>query len=314
MTSGTGLAQRVERVRRFNRFYTRQIGLLNQGLLRSPFSLTEVRLLYELAHRAEPTASELGQVLGLDPGYLSRLLRNFRKRGLIASKPSEADGRQTLLRLTAAGAKAFAGLDARSHQEIGALIRHLSSAEQHRLLAAMDAVALLLGDRPEREEVAKAPYLLRPHQPGDMGWVVHRHGVLYHHEYGWDERFEALVAGIVAEFIQQYDPKRERCWIAKRDAEIVGSVFLVSQSRTVARLRLLLVEPSARGLGIGKRLVRECTRFARQAGYRKITLWTNSLLHAARRIYQQEGYRLVHEEPHDKFGKNLVGQTWELQL
>jgi DNA-binding MarR family transcriptional regulator/N-acetylglutamate synthase-like GNAT family acetyltransferase len=303
-------SQRVEAVRRFNRFYTQQIGVLQEKLLRSPFSLAEARVLYELAHHEKITAVELSKKLGLDAGYLSRILRGFQKRRLIDKKPSETDRRQSLLRLTEQGRQAAASLNAASHSEIEAMLSSLSAEEQKRLLAAMRTIEEVLGPRPEH----KAAYLLRPHQPGDMGWVVHRHGVLYAQEYGWDERFEALVAEIVARFIQRYDPKRERCWIAEKDGENVGCVFLVKQSPTVARLRLLLVEPKARGLGIGARLVSECVRFARRAGYRKITLWTNSVLHAARHIYEKAGFRLVREEPHHSFGHDLIGETWELKL
>jgi DNA-binding MarR family transcriptional regulator/GNAT superfamily N-acetyltransferase len=302
--------RRVGAVRRFNRFWTRQIGVLQDGYLESPFSLTEVRVLYEFAHREETTASELSKELGLDAGYLSRILRGFEERGLIGKKSSEADGRRSILWLTEQGREAFATLDTRSHDEVGVMLGDLSPAEQGRLVEAMRTIEGLLSDQPE----LKVPYLLRPHQPGDMGWIVHRHGVLYAREYGWDERFEALIAEIVAEFIQQYDPKRERCWIAERDGEIVGSVFLVKQSEEVGKLRLLLVEPSARGLGIGRRLVLVCVRFAKQAGYGKITLWTNDVLRAARRIYEEAGFRIVHEEPHHSFGHDLVGQTWELEL
>jgi DNA-binding MarR family transcriptional regulator/N-acetylglutamate synthase-like GNAT family acetyltransferase len=302
--------RRVGAVRRFNRFWTRQIGVLRGGYLESSFSLTEVRVLYELAHREETTASELGEELGLDAGYLSRVLRDFEKHGMIHRRPSEADGRRRLLRLTERGREAFAPLDARSRNDIGAMLGSLSVAEQERLVGAMRTIEELLGARPG----PAVPYLLRPHWPGDMGWVVHRHGVLYAREYGWDERFEALVAEIVAKFIQQYDPRREHCWIAERDDEIVGCVFLVRESEEIAKLRLLLVEPKARGLGIGSRLVEECIRFARQAGYRKVTLWTNDVLSSARRIYEAMGFRLIHEEPHHSFGHDLVGQTWELML
>ncbi len=307
----TDLDRRVTAMRRFNRFYTRQIGVLQEGLLGSPFSLTEVRVLYELAHREKPTATDLAKALGLDAGYLSRILRGFQRRGLIEKTPSQADGRETLLSLTKKGQRTFAPLDARSSAEIRALVGRLSPDGQTRLVEAMRTIESLLGGAdPEHQ----TPFLLRPHQPGDMGWVVHRHGVLYAQEYGWDERFEALVAEIVARFIQNFDPKRERCWIAERDGEIVGSVFLVKQSNTVAKLRLLLVEPKARGLGLGGRLVSECGRFARQAGYRKIVLWTNSVLRAARHIYEAAGYRLTHEERHHSFGHDLVGETWELDL
>ena len=302
--------RRVGDVRHFNRFWTRQIGVLREEYLESPFSLTEVRVLYELAHGEETTASELGEELGLDAGYLSRILRGFEKHGLIHKRPSEADGRRRLLRLTDRGREAFAPLDARSRSEIGAMLGGMSITGQERLVGAMRAIERLLSARPE----PVVPYVLRPHQPGDMGWVVHRHGVLYAREYGWDERFEALVAEIVAKFIQQYDPSVERCWIAERDGEIVGCVFLVGESEEIAKLRLLLVEPEARGLGIGSRLVEECIRFARQAGYLKITLWTNDVLNSARRIYGGMGFRLVHEKPHHSFGHDLVGQTWELML
>ncbi|PYQ15323.1 MAG: MarR family transcriptional regulator [Acidobacteria bacterium] len=303
---------RVDVMRRFNRFYTRQIGLLQEGLLRSPFSLTEARVLYEIAHRAAPTASTLGRELGLDGGYLSRILRGFRRGGLVDRRPSPDDGRQGLLSLTRRGRAAFASLDERSRDEVGTMLGRLPASAQRRLIDAMGAIEELLGA--PRPAGPASPYLLRSHQPGDMGWVVHRHGVLYAQEYGWDERFEALVAEIVARFVKKLDPKRERCWMAEMDGEVVGSVFLVKQSRTVARLRLMLVEPRARGMGIGTRLVGECVRFARQAGYGKITLWTNSVLRAARHIYQQAGFRLVHEEKHHSFGHDLVGETWDLKL
>jgi DNA-binding MarR family transcriptional regulator/GNAT superfamily N-acetyltransferase len=306
----TDLSQRVEAVRRFNRFYTQQIGVLQEGLLRSPFSLAEARVVYELAHHEKTTATELGNELHLDAGYLSRILSSFKKRGLVDKQPSKSDGRQSILWLTEQGQEAFAMLNARSHNEIEAMLNELSTEDQRRLVEAMLVIERLLGAQPEH----KVPYLLRPHQPGDMGWVVHRHGVLYTEEYGWDEKFEALVADIVAKFIQNYDPKRERCWIAEKDGENVGSVFLVRQSDAVAKLRLLLVEPKARGLGIGTRLVDECLRFARRAGYRKITLWTNNVLLAARHIYEKAGFRLVHEEPHHSFGHDLIGETWELEL
>ncbi|MCK6628876.1 MAG: helix-turn-helix domain-containing GNAT family N-acetyltransferase [Anaerolineae bacterium] len=306
----TNLQQRVEAVRQFNRFYTRQIGLLQENLLRSPFSLTEARVIYELAQREKPTATELGQELGLDAGYLSRMLRNFSRNGLIDKQPSATDGRQSLLWLTEAGQAAFAALNASSHHQIETMLNELSPAEQNRLVEAMQTIKGLLGAPPEQ----KVPYILRPHRPGDMGWVVQRHGALYAEEYGWNEQFEALVAEIVAQFIQNFDPQRERCWIAEKNGENVGSVFLVKQSERVAKLRLLLVEPKARGLGIGARLVNECIGFARQAGYDKITLWTNNILLAARHIYQEAGFQLVHEEAHHSFGQDLVGETWELVL
>lgn len=305
-----GLEQRVQAVRRFNRFYTQKIGVLEEGHLKSPFSLTEVRVLYELSHRERTTAAELGKELGVDAGYLSRILRGFQKRGLIGKEPSKADGRQSLLRLTAQGRRSFAPLNARASEEIGSLLGQLSEADQNRLVEALRTIEELLGARTEE----RASYVLRTHQVGDMGWIVYRHGVLYAQEYGFDERFEALVAEIAASFLQNFDPKRERCWIAEKDGERVGSVVLVKKSQTVAKLRLLLVEPKARGLGIGVRLVDECVRFARQAGYRKLTLWTNRGLDAARHIYEKAGFQLVHEEPHQIFGEGLIGQTWDLAL
>jgi DNA-binding MarR family transcriptional regulator/N-acetylglutamate synthase-like GNAT family acetyltransferase len=304
------LAQHVESVRSFNRFYTRQIGVLDEHLLKSPFSLAEARIIYELAQHEKATATELGGELGLDAGYLSRMLADFKKRGLIARMPSETDGRQSLLWLTEKGQKAFAQLNAQSHNQIEAMLGRLSPPDQSRLIEAMRTIEGLLGAQPEQ----KVPYIIRPHQPGDMGWITHRHGVLYQEEYGWDEQFEALVSEIVARFIQNYDGKRERCWIAERNGEIVGSVFLVKKLKTVAQLRLLLVEPSARGMGIGKRLVNECVRFARQTGYKKIILWTQSVLGAARHVYQEAGFQLVHEGPHHSFGHDLMEQTWELKL
>jgi DNA-binding MarR family transcriptional regulator/N-acetylglutamate synthase-like GNAT family acetyltransferase len=304
------LPGRVAAVRRFNRFYTRQIGVLQQGLLRSPFSLTEVRVLWELAHRDAPTASELGRDLDLDQGYLSRILRALARRGLITRRRAESDGRQTLLGLSARGRQTFAGLNARSDEEIGGLLGALPPGSQVRLVEAMETIErLLTGPEP-----TAAPWVLRPPRPGDLGWIVHRHGALYAQEYGWDERFEGLVAGVVSEFVRHYDPKGERCWIAERAGRIVGCVFLVRQSKQVAKLRLLLVEPEARGLGIGSRLVAECVGLARALGYRKLILWTNDVLHEARRIYQRAGFRLVEEEPHASFGEGLVGQTWELDL
>lgn len=302
------VAGQVAAVRGFNRFWTRRIGVLAEGYLGSEFSLTQVRVLYELAHREETTASDLIRELGLDAGYLSRILRGFEGRALISRRRSSVDGRRSLLRLTERGRQAFDRLDARSREDIGAMLDELTPEERERAVGAMRGIERVLGARSEQ------PYLLRRHRPGDMGWVVHRHGVLYSREYGWDEQFEALVAEIVAKFIRQYDPERERCWIAERDGEAVGSVFLVRHSEVEARLRLLLVEPSARGLGVGARLVEECVAFARATGYRRISLWTNDVLHAARYIYEGAGFRLTHEEPHHSFGHDLIGQTWELNL
>ncbi len=300
----------VEAVRRFSRFYTRQIGVLNEGLVGSEFSLTEARILYELAHRDAATASDLVKNLGLDPGYLSRILKSFEERGLIRRQPSLSDARQQMMNLTETGEQRFAELNARSRQDMARMLSDLTPRQQKRLIAAMSEIETLLSSEPE----GGVPYILRPHQPGDIGWVIQRHGELYAREYGWDETFEALVAEIAAKFIKEFDPKKERVWIAEKDGENVGCVFLVRHSDEVAQLRLLLVDPKARGLGIGKRLVEECIRFARLKGYKKITLWTNDILTTARHIYEQTGFTLVGEERHHSFGHHLVGQTWELDL
>jgi DNA-binding MarR family transcriptional regulator/N-acetylglutamate synthase-like GNAT family acetyltransferase len=306
----TAFDRRIADLRRFNRFYTQKIGVLEEGLLSGPFSLTEARVLYELAREEQLTATRLGRQLALDPGYLSRILRSFERRGLLRRTRSPSDRRLGLLSLTAQGQAAFAPLDARSHDQIGAMLRGLPEDEQIRLVAAASTIQRLLD--PASED--RALYLLRPHGPGDLGWVTQRHGALYAQEYGWDIQFEALVAEIVAKFIRTFDPRRECCWIAEKDGEDVGSVVLVEEAKTVARLRLLLVEPKARGLGIGARLVHECLRFARQAGYRTIRLWTNSVLVAARRLYERAGFRLIDTQPHCSFGQKLIGETWELAL
>lgn len=303
-------SSRVAAVRGFNRFYTRRIGVLGDRLLESPYSLSEMRVLYELAHRDQPTAAELGRDLGLDAGYLSRMLRRFEARKLIARARAAHDGRQAMLRLTPRGRAAFTPLDARARDEIAALLGRLPDTAQREVVAAMGTIERHIAGTP-----GAAPALvLRAHQPGDMGWVVHRHGAIYAKEWGYNHEFEALVARIVADFLEQFDEQRERCWIAERDGEIVGSVFLVKKSKAVAKLRLLLVEPSARGLGLGRRLVDECIRFARQAGYRKITLWTQSELEAARGVYQKAGFVCVEQHAHHSFGKDLVAETWDLDL
>jgi DNA-binding MarR family transcriptional regulator/N-acetylglutamate synthase-like GNAT family acetyltransferase len=304
------LETRVESIRHFNRFYTQKIGVLQEGLLKSSFSLTQLRVLYELTYRERPSAAELCQDLNLDPGYLSRILGDFENRGLIERKPSKEDARQNIVELTRKGRDAFAPLNTRSHEEIAALLSPLSSAEQAKLIDAMRMIEILLNAKDEH----RSPYILRTHQPGDMGWVVHRHGVLYSQEYGWDERFEALVASICAKFIQRFDPKKERCWIAEKDGEIVGSVFLVKRSKYVGQLRMLYVEPSARGSGIGGRLVSECVRFGKQVGYKKIVLWTNSILHSARKIYEAQGFKMTHKESEHSFGHDMIFETWELKL
>jgi DNA-binding MarR family transcriptional regulator/GNAT superfamily N-acetyltransferase len=310
----TDLAPRIDTVRRFNRFYTRAIGVLQEGWLHSRFSLTEARVLYELAHRENPTATAVGNSLELDSGYLSRILTAFEKRKLVEKTPSQDDGRQSLLALTPQGRRQFAPLETRTIQQVRGMLQKLSEDEQRQLIAAMQTIEKLVATEEKPASAAKASYLLRPHQSGDMGWVVHRQGVLYAQEYGYDERFEALAAEIVAKFIQHYDPKRERCWIAEKDGEIVGSVFVTAKSKAVAKLRLLYVEPSARGLGIGSRLVSECVRFARQVGYKKMVLWTQSELDAARHIYKKAGFRVVEKTRHHSFSKDLVAETWQLSL
>jgi DNA-binding MarR family transcriptional regulator/GNAT superfamily N-acetyltransferase len=302
--------QRIAAVRRFNRFYTGQIGLLQDRWLQSPFSLTEARVLYEVAKRARPTASEIGRELKLDRGYLSRILRRFRQNGLVRKTPSEKDGRSAFLSLTARGRAAFAPLDRRSGEQVAAMLNGIPPAEQKRVVSAMADIETLIGKTKAKER----SYVLRPHKMGDMGWVVARHGALYAAEYGWDSRIEALTAEIVSTFLKNFDAKREACWIAEIDGEPVGSVFLVRETDDVARLRLLIVEPKARGLGIGKRLVDECIAFARSAGYAKITLWTHGVLTAARTIYQRAGFRLVKQWVHDEFGKPEASETWELVL
>jgi DNA-binding MarR family transcriptional regulator/GNAT superfamily N-acetyltransferase len=302
--------ERIGAVRQFNRFFTRQIGVLREGLLHSPYPLTNARILFELGQTDQLTASRLGRELGLDAGYLSRILASLEKQGLLEKVRSENDGRQLLLSLTVTGREAFALLDQRSREEVSEMLNDLSDEDQQLLLRAMQTIESLLANGFKFSE----PFVLRPHEPGDMGWVAHRHGVLYAQEYGWDEHFEALVAQIVADFINNYNPERERCWIAEMDGEIIGSVFVVQNSETVAKLRLLLVEPKARGLGLGTRLVEESIRFARRRRYKKLMLWTNNVLLEARHIYAKTGFQLVAEEAHHSFGYDLVGETWELVL
>src|SRR5258706_4992951 len=299
----------VSAIRAFNRFYTRKIGVVD-GMASNPFSLAEARVLYELAHRDQPTATDIRKELGLDAGYISRILRDFERRKLVTRQQSKTDERQRFLSLTAKGRRAFAPLDERSNRNVAAMLEEHSTGERKQLVDAVQTVRRLLGDKAE----PKTPYLLRQHQPGDLGWLVHRQAILYADEYGWDGTYEALAAGIMAQFIKSYDPKCERCWIAERDGARVGAVFVAKASDEVAKLRLLHVESEARGLGIGKRLVEECVRFSRQAGYQKITLWTQSILDAARHIYKQAGFRVMREEQHHSFGKDLTAETWELDL
>ncbi len=301
------LDERAEAVRRFNRFYTRQIGVLHEHLLGSEFSLTEVRILYELAHRDGLTASDLCRELGLNAGYVSRVIAGFEKNGLVVKTRSAADARVAQLQLTDQGHDVFQPLNDASRREVGAMLERLAAPAQHQLIDAMTQIEALLGAR-------EPSYVLRDPRPGEMGWIVHRQSVLYAQEYGWNTEYEALAAEIVAKFIREFDPKWERCWIAEQYAKPVGSVFIVRQDELTAKLRLLYVEPSARGMGIGRRLVDECLRFARLAGYKKMVLWTNSVLVDARKIYEKAGFHLIEEAPHHSFGKDLMGQVWGRDL
>lgn len=300
----------AEAMRRFSRFYTRRIGVLHEGYNGSEFSLTEARIIYELAHLEVATATDLVKSLDLNPGYLSRILKAFEERGLIRREAAANDARQQLVSLTEVGQQKFAALNARSRNDMLRMLGALTMRQQQRLIVAMSEIETLLSAEPEEG----ASYILRPHQPGDLGWAVQQHGLLYAEQYGWDETFEALAAEVAAKFIRDFDPKRERAWIAEKDGENVGCVFLVKQSDEVAKIRMLLVHPKARGLGIGKRLVEECIRFARAKGYKKITLWTNDVLTTARHIYERAGFKLVAEERHKSFGHHMVGETWELEL
>jgi DNA-binding MarR family transcriptional regulator/ribosomal protein S18 acetylase RimI-like enzyme len=299
----------ISAVRAFNRFYTRKLGVLDQQLLKSPFSLSEARVLYELAQRDNVAAKEVGIELGLDPGYLSRIVQKFDEDGLITRKALPSDRRQFQLGLTAKGRQAFARLERSSQDDVAAMLTALPPGGAARLTAAMGAIERLLG-----APHTPRPAILRDPRPGDMGWVVQSHGELYAREYGFDSSFEALVAEISAKFLASFDASRERCWIADIDGAQVGSVFLVRQTDDVAKLRLLLVDPAGRGQGLGRRLVGECISFARACGYRKITLWTQSNLLAARKIYQEAGFVRVASEPHRGFGQSLIGETWELEL
>jgi DNA-binding MarR family transcriptional regulator/N-acetylglutamate synthase-like GNAT family acetyltransferase len=301
----------IETFRHFNRFYTRYVGALQKRFLESPFSLAESRVLFELAHGPGRTATDIGKELDLDNGYLSRMLQTFVHRGLVSKQAAVNDGRQHLLSLTPKGHATFDPIEQRQHDEVAVTLASLTDEEQERLTSSMRAIEEILSG----ERTGESLYVLRSdRRPGDLGWVVERHGVLYGREYDWNEEMEALVAEIVAAFVRSFDPKRERMWIAERDGTRAGCIFLVKKSETVAQLRLLLVEPSARGFGIGRRLVRECIGFARAAGYRKVILWTNDVLHAARHLYEDAGFVLAKEERHHSFGQDLVGQYWELTL
>jgi DNA-binding MarR family transcriptional regulator/GNAT superfamily N-acetyltransferase len=300
----------VSSVRRFNRFYTRRIGVLQEGYSGGPFSLAESRVLYEIGRREKPTATDIARELGLDAGYLSRILKAFEVSGYILREPSSTDARQTFLSMTPRGRKAFAPIEAHTMKEVSGMLDTLSADEQDRLTRAMTTIETLLGDKDE----PSVPYILRPLQPGDIGWIVGRHGTVYGREFGWDQTIEVLTAEIMSAFMRNFDPKRECGWIAERNGEPCGCVFIVREDDETARLRLLFVDPSARGLGIGKRLTNECVRFSRQAGYKRVTLWTHRVLKGARRIYVNAGFKLTKEWTHDDFGKTLVAETWDLDL
>src|SRR5258705_1767293 len=310
--AASALTNDVALFRRFNRMYTRFLGTLNEGLLNSPYSLAEARVLYELAQRDAPKAREIAEELGMDAGYLSRLLGKFERDVLLKRKTSEQDGRYAELTLTARGRSAFRKLNALSEEQARGVLEGLSPSARMQLIDCMRTMEGILSKTDRRCLL----YILRPHRVGDMGWIVHPERVGYAEQYGWDETFEALVARIVDQFVTNFDPSRERCWIAEIDGANVGHIFLVKhpEEADTAKLRLLFVEPSARGVGLGDVLVKECIRFARTAGYKKVVLWTQSILVGAHRIYERAGFRLVNEALHRSFGKDLVGQTWELML
>jgi DNA-binding MarR family transcriptional regulator/GNAT superfamily N-acetyltransferase len=306
-----GLGKKIAKVRRFNRFYTKQISSLDKEIQKSQFSLAEARVIYEIAQRETATASELREELGIDTGYLSRVLQGFEKRGLIEKSGSPNDARQRLLRLTGDGEKEFFSLDQLSESQIELILSDLSTIEQNRLLNAMLTIETILSAKTETNNYS---YLLRLPQAGDFGWVVQANSSLHAQENGWNEQYEAHVAQTVADYLNNFDAKKDCCWIAEKDGENVGAVFFVKKSETVAQIKLLFVDPKARGLGIGKRLVQECTRFAKKNGFKKITLWTNNMLAAARILFEKEGYKLIKSEENHNFGQVLVGETWELKL
>jgi DNA-binding MarR family transcriptional regulator/GNAT superfamily N-acetyltransferase len=302
--------QRIAAVRRFNRFYTQELGVLQPAWLDSPYSLTEARVLYEISHRAGATATDIARDLGLDAGYLSRILRRFHKSGLIRRQVSPADRRQSFLSMTARGDKAYAPLEKRAREDVGALLARLSVPLQDRLIASMGAIETMIDTRPK----AESNIILRDPRPGDLGWMVGRHATLYQEEYGWADNFEGVCAQIVADFAANFDPRYDRGWIAEMDGQNVGSVLLVKDTAQVARLRLLLVEPAARGRGLGSRLTDECIRFARERSYRSITLWTHRVLTTARHIYERAGFRLRSSEARRNFGQDVVSEHWDLVL
>lgn len=305
---------RISAVRRFNRFYTRQIGVLRRTYLGSPYSLAEMRVLYEIAQAGTlgaHTATDIGRTLDLDAGYLSRVLRNFEKAGLISRKPSPDDARQSHLALTAKGAKTFAPYEKRSQDDVARMLATLNPADQTKLTQAMATIEELLGE----ETKAKPSVILRAPRHGDFGWMVSRHAQVYADEYGWGDPFEGLCAQIVADYVNNYDPKTERCWIAEVNGENAGCVMLVKDKEPgTARIRLLLVDPIGRGLGLGTQLTDACVQFAREAGYKKITLWTHSILTAARLIYEKAGFTLTSSEPRHTWGKDVVAEFWDMTL
>ncbi len=296
--------------RRFNRFYTKQIGLLSQGLLKTRFPLIQARILYELAQQKQTNASALVEKLNIDPGYLSRILSAFEKGGLLSKHRSPSDSRQQILKLTTQGKNSFAELDERSRNDAAEILQDLADEDRHRLLHAMQTIETIL----DTKSKPPTPYLLRPHRPGDIGWIIHRHGVIYAEEYEFDETFEALVAEILVKFIREHNPKRESLWIAEQDGERIGSVMLVDAGDQVAQLRLLLVEPKARGQRVGTRLIDECINFSKRNRYRKIKLWTQSNLLEARHLYAKTGFKVVSKSSHQSFGQNLTAEFWELPL
>lgn len=308
-STSTPIATHVEEVRAFNRFYTARIGALGEGHLDTPYSLTEARILFELAHGGQTEVAELRRQLDLDASYLSRILARWERAGLVVRARSEVDGRRQVVHLTEEGRSVFSTLDSRASDDMGSLLEGLTEEERRRLVAAMGVVSRLLGERP-----SPSAYVIRPLRAGDLGWIVHRNGVVYADEYGWDASYEALVARIAADYIDHHDPQREAGWIAEIDGEPVGAVLCARKDDRTAQLRLLLVEPAARGSGVGSRLVEECVRFARRAGYADLVLWTNDVLAAARRVYERAGFVLERSEPHRSFGHDLVGQWWRLRL
>ena len=305
----TRLSTLAAGVREFTRFYTRFAGVFQRGYLGTRFSVTQARIIYEVAQNGGVTASQLAKSLGVDSGYLSRILSSFEREGLLERSRSKADGRQRPLELTSSGKREFKVLDSRSQAQIEEALRALTPGQQDELVAAMRSIERLLACPPHDPIV-----LLRPPRPGDFGWVVERHGAIYAEEYGWDQTFEGLVTQIVLAFMKSADEKKQRCWVAERGGENVGCVFVTQHSDRVAQLRLLLVEPSARRSGLGRRLIEESVRFARQSGYKRIILWTNSILKDAARLYLRAGFRVVSQKKHRSFGHALVGQTWERNL